>query len=134
MPQRPRKTKSERRKAENGFEAQERKKEELGIQNERNERKKEHHEWDIRLKRCELGSRVTKNLIANVNATIENPGFEAQFAAEMARHLENSSPEVARAAAYITSSIFPKISTRSIAKNCRTCGCWHCSNSETGPK
>jgi hypothetical protein len=79
------KLRSERRKTENGFEAQNRKNEELRLQNERNERKKEHHEWDIRLKRCELGSQITKNVIANANATIQNPGFEAQFQAEMAK-------------------------------------------------
>jgi hypothetical protein len=93
------KLRSERRKTENGFEAQERKNEELRLQNERNERKKEHHEWDIRLKRCELGSQITKNVIANANATIENPGFQAQFDAEMVRHLQNKRPEVAKAAA-----------------------------------
>jgi hypothetical protein len=93
------KLRSERRKTENGFEAQNRKNEELRIQNERNERKKEHHEWDIRLKRCQLGSQITKNVIANANATIQNPGFEAQFQAEMARHLQNIRPEVAQSAA-----------------------------------
>jgi len=93
------KLRSERRKAENGFEAQNRKTEEIRIKNERHEMKKEHHEWDIRLKRCELGSRVTRNLIANVNATIKNPGFEAQFQAEMNRPQPNPQPEVAQAAA-----------------------------------
>jgi len=93
------KLRCERRKTENGFEAQERKKEELRLQNERNERKKEHHEWDIRLKRCELGSRITKNVIASANATIENPDFQAQFEAEMHRHLQNNGPEAAQTAA-----------------------------------
>jgi hypothetical protein len=93
------KLRSERRKTANGFEAQNRKNEELRLQNERNARKKEMHQWQLSLKRCELGSRVTKNLIANVNATIQNPGFEAQFQAEMARCLENDRPEVAQAAA-----------------------------------
>ena len=93
------KLRSERRKTENGFEAQNRKNEELRLQNERNERKKEHHEWDIRLKRCELGSQITKNVIANANATIQNPGFAAQFQAELARHLQKGRPEVAQSAA-----------------------------------
>jgi hypothetical protein len=91
--------KSGRRKTKNGFEAQNRKKEELRLQNERNERKKEHHEWHIRLKRCELGHQLTKNLIANSNATITNPGFQAQFQAELARCLQNFQPEVAQSAA-----------------------------------
>jgi hypothetical protein len=93
------KLRSERRKTENGFEAQERKKEELRLQDERNARKKEMHQWQVSLKRCELGSRVTKNLIEQVNSNIKNPGFEAQFQAEMARCLENNHPEVAQTAA-----------------------------------
>ena len=93
------KLRSERRKTENGFEAQNRKNEEMRIKNERHEMKKEHHEWNIRLKRCELGSQVTKNVVANANAAIEAPGFQAQFAAEMARQLQNDRPEVAQAAA-----------------------------------
>jgi len=90
---------SERSKAENGFEAQNRKNEEIRIKTERHAMKKEHHEWDVRLKRCELGSQVTKNLIANVNATIQNPAFEAQFEAEMDRRLQNRGSEVAQSAA-----------------------------------
>jgi len=93
------KLRSERRKAENGFEAQNRKNEEIRIKTERHAMKKEHHEWDVRLKRCELGSQVTKNLIANVNATIQNPAFEAQFEAEMDRRLQNRGSEVAQSAA-----------------------------------
>ncbi len=93
------KLRSETRKTENGFEAQERKKEELRLQNERNERKKELHQWDVSLKRCELGSRVTKNLIEQVNINIQNPDFQEQFEAEMARHLQNDGQEVAQTAA-----------------------------------
>ena len=93
------KLRSERRRTENGFEAQNRKNEEIRIKNERHQMKKEHHEWDIRLKRCELGSRVTKNLIAKVNATIQNPAFEAQHSAEADRLQQNNRPEVAQAAA-----------------------------------
>jgi hypothetical protein len=93
------KLRSERRKAENGFEAQERKKEELRIQNERHEMKKEHHEWDIRIKDANFCHRAGQN-VANLNKAIrENPAFEAQYIAEVDRLLQNNRPEVAKAAA-----------------------------------
>ena len=93
------KLRSERRKAENGFEAQNRKKEELRIKNERHEMKKEHHEWDIRLKDAAFCHRAGQN-VANFNKAIrENPGFEAQYIAEVDRLLQNRRPEVAKAAA-----------------------------------
>ncbi len=93
------KLRSERRKTENGFEAQERKKEELRIQNERHEMKKEHHEWDIRIKDANFCHRAGQN-VANFNkATREDPAFEARYIAEVDRLLENNRPEVAKAAA-----------------------------------
>jgi hypothetical protein len=93
------KLRSERRKAENGFEAQNRKNEELRIQNERHEMKKEHHEWDIRLKDAAFCHRAGQN-VANTNKFArEIPGFEAQYIAEVDRLLENGRPEVAKAAA-----------------------------------
>ena len=93
------KLRSERRKIENGFEAQNRKKEELRIQNERHEIKKDRHEWDIRLKDAAFCHRAGQNVINFNKATRENPGFEAQFTAEVDRLLENRRPEVAKAAA-----------------------------------
>jgi hypothetical protein len=93
------KLRSERRKAENGFEAQERKKEELRIKNERHEMKKERHEWDIHLKDAQLCHRAGENVLANLKAARENPGFEAQYVAELDRILQNNCPEVAAAAA-----------------------------------
>jgi hypothetical protein len=93
------KLRSERHKAENGFKAQNRKKEELRIQNERHEMKKQHHEWDIRLKDAAFCHRAGQN-VANFNKAIrENPGFEAQYIAEVDRLLENGRPEAAKAAA-----------------------------------
>jgi hypothetical protein len=93
------KLRSERRKTENGFEAQERKKEELRIQNERHEMKKEHHYWDVRIKDATFCHRAGQN-VANFNkAAVENPNFEAQYVAEVDRLLENNRPEVAKAAA-----------------------------------
>jgi hypothetical protein len=93
------KLRSERRRAENGFEAQKRKKEEIRIQNERHEMKKEHHYWDVRLKDAEFCHRAAQN-VANFNkASLENPAFEAQYIAEIERLLQNGQPEVAQAAA-----------------------------------
>jgi hypothetical protein len=93
------KLRSEKRKTENGFEAQERKKEELRIQNERHEMKKDHHEWDIRIKDATFCHRAGQN-VANTNKFArENPAFEAQYVAEVDRLLQNNRPEVAKAAA-----------------------------------
>ncbi len=89
----------EKRKAQNGFEAQNRKKEELRIQNERHEMKKEHHEWDIRLKDATFCHRVGLNVSHTTQAALENPGFEAQYMAEVDRMLQNQRPEVAQSAA-----------------------------------
>ena len=73
------KLRSERRKTENGFEAQNRKKEERRIQSERHQMKKDHHEWDIRLKDAAFCHRAGQNVINFMKATLENPGFEAQY-------------------------------------------------------
>ena len=93
------KLRSERRKTENGFEAQERKKEELRIQNERHEMKKEHHYWDVRIKYAQFCHRAGQNVANNNKAALENPSFEPQYVAEVDRLLQNNRPEVAKAAA-----------------------------------
>jgi hypothetical protein len=93
------KLRSEARKAENGFEAQNRKTDELRIKNERHEMKKEHHEWDIRLKDATFCHRIGQNVSHNNQATREYPGFEAQYIAEVDRMLQNQRPEVAQSAA-----------------------------------
>ena len=93
------KLRSERRKTENGFEAQERKKEELRIQNERHEMKKEHHYWDVRIKDAQFCHRAGQNVANNNKAALENPSFEPQYVAEVDRLLQNNRPEVAKAAA-----------------------------------
>ena len=93
------KLRSEKRKTENGFEAQNRKNEELRLKNERHEMKKEHHEWDIRLKDAAFCHRVGLNVSHNNQATRENPGFEARYMAEIDRLLQNPRPEVAQSAA-----------------------------------
>jgi hypothetical protein len=61
--------------------------------------KKEHHEWDIRLKDAALCHRIGQNVLNNSQAVRENPGFEAQFIAEVDRLLQNQDPEVAQSAA-----------------------------------
>ena len=93
------KLRSEKRKTENGFEAQNRKNEELRVKNERHEMKKEHHFWDVRMKDAAFCNRVGLNVSHTNQATRENPGFEAQYLAEVDRLLENRHPEVAQAAA-----------------------------------
>jgi len=93
------KLRSEKRKSENGFEAQNRKNEEIRIKNERHEMKKERHEWDIRLKDVQVCARAGQNVVANLQAGRENPNFEAQYVAEVDRLLENNRPEVAKSAA-----------------------------------
>jgi hypothetical protein len=93
------KLRSEKRKAQNGFEAQNRKNAELRLKNERHEMKKEHHEWDIRLKDATFCHRVGQNVSHTSQAARENPGFEAQYIAEVDRLLQNQRPEVAQSAA-----------------------------------
>ncbi len=93
------KVRSEKRKTENGFEAQNRKNHELRVKNARHEMKKEHHEWDIRLKDAAFCHRVGQNVSRNNQAARENPGFEAQYVAEVDRLLQNQRPEVAQSAA-----------------------------------
>jgi len=92
------KLRAERRKTGLGFEAQKRKNEELRVKNERHELKKEHHEWDIRLKDAAFCHRVGLNVSHTSQATRENPGFEAQYMAEIDRLLQNQRPGVAQSA------------------------------------
>ena len=93
------KLRSERRRTENGFEAQKRKNEEIRIKDERHEMKKEHHEWDIRLKDAAFCHRIGQNVSHYNQASRENPGFEAQYVAEVDRLLKNQPSQVGRAAA-----------------------------------
>jgi hypothetical protein len=51
--------------------------------------------FQVSLKRRELGSRLTKNLIEHVKANCENPGFEAQYIAEVDGLLQNDRPQPA---------------------------------------
>ena len=86
------KLKSERRKAELGFEAQR-------IQSERHEMKKQSHYWDVLKKDGEACHRISLNTIQNLRAQAENTGFEAQYAAELAnRGLKQNAARTATAA------------------------------------
>jgi len=80
------KLRAERRKEENGFEAQNRKNEEQRIKNERHEMKKQTHYWDVIKKDAEACFRIGQNVAQNAKAATENPGFAAQYAAELAKH------------------------------------------------
>jgi hypothetical protein len=80
------KLRAERRKTENGFEAQRRKEEELRIKNERHQMKKQTHYWDVLKKDAETCCRIGQNVSQNRKAAAEDPGFEAQYNAELAKH------------------------------------------------
>jgi hypothetical protein len=91
------KLRAEKRKIENGFEAQARKEEELRIKNEQHEMKKQSHYWEVLKKDAEACFRISQNLAQNYKAAAENPGFEAQYAAELAKH--GLQPDYCRGAA-----------------------------------
>ena len=80
------KLRSERRKEQNGFEAQTRKNEEIRLQNERHEMKKQTHYWEVIKKDAEACFRIGQNVDQNSKFAAENPGFEAQYNAELAKH------------------------------------------------
>jgi len=93
------KLRAESRKTQNGFEAQARKEEELRIKNERHEMKKQSHYWEVLRKDAETCQQIATNTTQQVNATKENPGFEAQYAAELAkRGIQHHPARVATAA------------------------------------
>jgi hypothetical protein len=91
------KLRAEKRKAELGFEAQNRKQEEIRMKNERHEMKKQTHYWEVIKKDAEACFRIGQNVAQNSKAAAENPGFEAQYAAELAKH--GLQPDYCRGAA-----------------------------------
>jgi len=48
--------------------------------------KKQGHYWDVIKKDAEACFRIGQNVAQNSKAAAENPGFEAQYAAELAKH------------------------------------------------
>ena len=79
------KLRKEIRTEQNGFEAQNRAEALLNLKLEKHEMKKQGHYWDILLKDGKAMHQLTINLNARSAAARENPGFEAQFAAELAQ-------------------------------------------------
>ena len=87
------KLRSERRKEELGFEAQK-------IKSEQHEMKKQKHYWEVLRRDAEASHQIAQNTLHNLKAAEECPGFEAQFAAELAsRGLERGALQVAVPAA-----------------------------------
>jgi hypothetical protein len=78
------KLRAERRKQQNGFEAQTRLQEELRLKNERHDMKKQTHYWDVLKKDAETCFRIGQNVSQNRKLAAEDPGFEAQYTAELA--------------------------------------------------
>ena len=94
------KLRADSRKAEVGFEAQNRKEEEFRIKKEKYEMKKQTHYWDVLRKDGEACARLSLAIVQRTNLAKENPGFEAQFAAELERlGLKNGAFGVAATAA-----------------------------------
>ncbi len=79
------KLRKETRTELNGFEAQKRAEEALRIKTEKHEMKKQGHYWEILLKDAKASHQRILNLTARSAAAKENPGFEAQFAEELAK-------------------------------------------------
>jgi hypothetical protein len=77
---------AETRKQQNGFEAQTRKEEELRLKTERHAVKKQTHYWEVLKKDAETCFRIGKNVSQSRKAAAEDPGFEAQYTAELAKH------------------------------------------------
>jgi hypothetical protein len=86
------KLRAEKRKAERGFEAQR-------IISEKHELKKQTHYWDVLMKDA-LTCRELSNLaLQNIEARRQNPGFEAEYQAELAkRDLQKNGWEAASVA------------------------------------
>jgi phosphoserine phosphatase len=85
------KLRAERRKTEVGFEAQK-------VKTEQHEMKKQTHYWTVLKKEGAACHQISANALQNLRAQAEFPGFEAQYAAELAKHnLEVTKMEVATA-------------------------------------
>jgi hypothetical protein len=85
------KLRAEKRKAELGFEAQR-------VQNEKHELKKQSHYWEVLKKDAIACQELSRLASQNIEATKQNPGFEAQYQAELQkRRLEKNFWEAASA-------------------------------------
>ena len=79
------KLRAEKRKAEVGFEAQNRKAEEIRIKNEQHEMKKQEHYWNVLQKDAKACHQLSLNSTQQLNAMKENPEFLAFYTAELAK-------------------------------------------------
>ena len=70
---------SSQRKAEIGFEAQNR-------AEEQHKMKKDAHYWDVLKKDAQACHELARNLIQKMDAVKQNPDFSAQLEAELAKH------------------------------------------------
>jgi hypothetical protein len=75
----------EKRRAEFGFEAQQREEEELRIKNEQHEMKKRSHYWDVLHKDAKACHQISLNSTQQLNAMKENPEFLEHYNAELAK-------------------------------------------------
>jgi len=86
------KLRAEKRKAEIGFEAQR-------IQAEKHELKKQSHYWDVLKKDALTCQQLSTLAMQNIEARKQNPGFDAEYQAELAkRGLQKNAWEAASAA------------------------------------
>jgi hypothetical protein len=94
------KLRAEKRKAEIGFEAQKRQADAQRLQTEQHEMKKQAHYWEVLKKDAQACHQIAQNTLLNLNAIKENPGFQTQYAADLAKHgLQKADFQVATAAA-----------------------------------
>ena len=77
------KRRAAKHKVENGFEAQQRKNAELRLKTERQEMKNKSQYWEVLRKDGEACHQIAVNALFNTKAAAENPGFEAQYNAEL---------------------------------------------------
>jgi len=94
------KLRTERHKSEIGFEAQKRQQEAHQVKIEQHEMKERKHYWEVLRKDGEAWRQIAKHTLQNLNAIKEHPGFEAQYAADLAQHgLKKGDFQTASAAA-----------------------------------
>jgi hypothetical protein len=94
------KLRAERRKADFGFEAQKHQGEQLRLEKEKHEMKKEAHYWEVMRKDAEACHQIAANTTQQVKAEKENPGFLAQYHAELEkRGLQPNTQRCANASA-----------------------------------
>ncbi len=93
------KLRKEKRTVENGFVAQERKEEQLALEIERIEMKKQKHTYEVLLKDAQFCHQMGVNIDQQYRAKQEDPNFDAKYAEELRRRgFKNSAWGVAKPA------------------------------------